>query len=95
MKITFLGTGAADFMPSLADTDRFTVSRDIRRCTVTLLGEDIGMWAGTVFHAQTHLAEKPQNGWAYSFYLKVIAHSLTMLYNQNKSAHILLENRGI
>ena len=29
------------------------------------------------------------------FYLKVIAHSLTMLYNQNKSAHILLENRGI
>ena len=59
MKITFLGTGAADFLPSLADTDRFTVSRDIRRCTVTLLGEDIGMWAGTVFHAQTHLAEKP------------------------------------
>ena len=49
MKITFLGTGAADFLPSLADTDRFTVSRDIRRCTVTLLGEDIGMWAGTVF----------------------------------------------
>ena len=53
-----------------ADTDRFTVSRDIRRCTVTLLGEDIGMWAGTVFHAQTHLAEKPQNGRAYSFLLE-------------------------
>lgn len=70
MKITFLGTGAADFLPSLADTDRFTVSRDIRRCTVTLLGEDIGMWAGTVFHAQTHLAEKPQNGRAYSFLLE-------------------------
>ncbi len=70
MKITFLGTGAADFLPSLADTDRFTVSRDIRRCTVTLLGEDIGMWAGTVFHAQTHLAEKPQNGCAYSFLLE-------------------------
>ena len=40
MKITFLGTGAADFLPSLADSDRFTVSRDIRRCTVTQLGED-------------------------------------------------------
>ena len=95
MKITFLGTGAADFLPSLADTDRFTVSRDIRRCTVTLLGEDIGMWAGTVFHAQTHLAEKPQNGRAYSFLLEGHCTFLTMLYNQNKSAHILLENRGI
>lgn len=40
MKITFLGTGAADFLPSLSDKNRYTLSKDIRRCTVTLLDEN-------------------------------------------------------
>lgn len=37
MDIVFLGTGAADFLPTLADSDRFTVDKYIRRSTVTLL----------------------------------------------------------
>lgn len=91
MKITFLGTGAADFMPSLADTDRFTVSRDIRRCT-----EKISACGPVPCFMRRHTLRKSRRMGGHTvFYLKVIAHSLTMLYNQNKSAHILLENRGI
>lgn len=37
MKIGFLGTGAADFLPSLADVDRYNLDKNIRRSTVTLL----------------------------------------------------------
>ena len=37
MELKFLGTGAADFWPSLADVDRFRVDKDIRRSTVTLV----------------------------------------------------------
>lgn len=39
MKITFLGTGAADFLPSLKDTDKYTLSKNIRRSCVTLIDE--------------------------------------------------------
>lgn len=41
MELLFLGTGAADFLPSLTDTDRFTVDKDIRRSTVTLLNREV------------------------------------------------------
>lgn len=40
MRITFLGTGAADFLPSLENEDRYTVAKDIRRCTATMLDKD-------------------------------------------------------
>lgn len=39
MKITCLGTGAADFLPSLEHEDRYTLDKNIRRCTATLLDE--------------------------------------------------------
>lgn len=39
MELLFLGTGAADFLPSLQDKDRFTVDKNIRRCTMTLLDQ--------------------------------------------------------
>ena len=41
MKLKFLGTGAADFWPSLADVDRFRLDPDIRRSTVTLVDETV------------------------------------------------------
>ena len=41
MKLHFLGTGAADFLPSLADVDRFRLNPDIRRSTVTLVDEEV------------------------------------------------------
>ena len=37
MELKFLGTGAADFWPSLQDVDRFRVDPDIRRSTMTLV----------------------------------------------------------
>lgn len=45
MDILFLGTGAADFLPTLADQDRFTVDKNVCRCTSTLLdGKPLHLW---------------------------------------------------
>lgn len=41
MKVKLLGTGAADFLPSLKDTNRFTINIEIRRSTVTLVDEGL------------------------------------------------------
>ena len=41
MKIVFLGTGAADFLPSLADEDRFTIDKSIRRSSAALIDEKV------------------------------------------------------
>ena len=41
MKVKLLGTGAADFLPSLKDTNRYTVDIEIRRSTCTLIDETL------------------------------------------------------
>ncbi len=41
MKVKLLGTGAADFLPSLKDTNRYTVDIEIRRSTVTLIDDTL------------------------------------------------------
>lgn len=39
MNVKCLGTGAADFLPTLKTTDRFTVNKNVRRSTSTLIDE--------------------------------------------------------
>ena len=41
MKLLFLGTGAADFLPSLQDVNRDTLDKDIRRSTATLVDGEV------------------------------------------------------
>lgn len=52
MKITCLGTGAADFLPSLENLDRYTIDKDIRRCTATLIDDS------TLIDCGPHLLEE-------------------------------------
>ena len=65
MKLFFLGTGAADFLPSLNDKDRFTIDKNIRRCTMTLLNEttliDCGPHLMDAIQIHGISAEKIQN----------------------------------
>ena len=65
MKLFFLGTGAADFLPSLNDKDRFTIDKNIRRCTMTLLDDstliDCGPHLMDAIRIHGIAAEKIQN----------------------------------